>query len=161
MSWREAQLTFVLAAVLTVAGAGVLVGCRHAERDTVPSQPFRTEREPSDGFQYSEGAVPSGEAGDKADEGASSESSVEVDVEGNDPGASAASDDDDGDDDEGDGDDGSGGGKHGGRGGDPGGGDPGGGDPHDPGGGEPGGGDPGGDDPGGEGGDDPASPFAF
>lgn len=78
MSWRVARLPFALAAMLAAGSA--LPGCRHGQRDTVPSQPFRDESEPRGNFEYSEGAVPAGEAGDKAEAGAD-DSSIEIEVD--------------------------------------------------------------------------------
>jgi hypothetical protein len=108
MSWREAQLPMALAAMLLAAGSGLLAGCRHGQRETIPSQPFRDEQDGDDDFQYSEGAVPGGAEGQKAESSASAgESTVEIEIdEGSGDEAdsdAAASGDDASDDDEGSG----------------------------------------------------------
>lgn len=115
MSWRGAQLPLALAAMLFAAGSGLLAGCRHGQRETIPSQPFRDEKAGDDDFQYSEGAVPAGAAGEKAESSAAAgDSTIEIEVDGDDDGADSdgaaasdgASDDDGSGSDEGSDDDG-------------------------------------------------------
>lgn len=109
MSWREAHPRVALAMLLLVAGAVLADGCRHGERDTIRTQPFRDESDPSD-FQFYESATPAEDATEKSGEsGGSSETTVEVDIDdeesAGDEGSAAAGsskDEDDEDSDEGD-----------------------------------------------------------
>jgi hypothetical protein len=69
-----------LVAVIVVAGAAAAVGCSHGPRSTVPTQPFRDETEPKDGFQYHESAVPS-PGGEAADKSTDSSDSIEIEID--------------------------------------------------------------------------------
>ena len=105
------------ALLVGAAGAVVSGGCRHTQHETIPAQPFRNESEPSDGFQYSEGAAPAADAEGKPAASGTSETQIEIDVDDGDAskgpgtatagGGSSAEEGDDGD--EAGADDGSGG----------------------------------------------------
>ena len=74
-------LSSALLLLAVIAGGAALAGCHGAPRDTVPTQPFRDEVEPGDGFQYTESATPAGDGEKASGSGSSSETTVEIEID--------------------------------------------------------------------------------
>jgi hypothetical protein len=79
--------TIVAGLVATSIAAG---GCSHAGPAVGSTQPFRDERDPADGFQYYESAVPADDDDkSESEEETATETTIEIDVDDESAGAAS------------------------------------------------------------------------